>query len=216
MTQLRPPRPNESPVNLVGARYGSLLVIAPTAKKGGRVYWRVRCDCGIEVDKRWTSIRDGQRCGRCTPIAHGHSRRSGHSTEYGSWGAMVQRCTNSNNPDFLSYGGRGIAVCARWLSFEKFLADMGSKPTAKHEIERVNNNRGYHKGNCIWATRKRQTRNRRDTIRVMWRGKRMSLADACDLAGIPHSIVKQRLRLGWSDNLALRTPRLEYGQRRPK
>lgn len=216
MNQLRQPRPNESPRDLVGRRFGRLTVIAHAEKRRRRVYWRVKCDCGTEVDKQWASIRDGVRCGRCTPIIHGHAKRSGFSPEYRSWAAMVQRATNPNNPDADAYSGRGISVCDRWLDFEKFLADMGPKPTAKHEIERSDNDLGYTKENCIWETRGRQNRNRRNTHRIIWRGKSIALIDACESVGISYSIVKQRIKLGWNLDLAMSTPRLEYGQRKPK
>lgn len=76
---------------------------------------------------------------------------------------MIQRCGNARNPGFANYGGRGITVCERWLSFENFLADMGPRPTPAHSIDRIDNDRGYEPGNCRWATVTEQNRNRRST-----------------------------------------------------
>jgi hypothetical protein len=61
------------------------------------------------------------------------------------------------------YGGRGIAVeDPRWLQFENFLADMGEPPPGL-TLDRRDNERGYCKENCRWATRIEQRNNRRDS-----------------------------------------------------
>lgn len=151
-----------------------------------------------------------------TNLSHGHSRRGQQTPEYMSWKAMIQRCFNPKNQDYHSYGGAGITVCDRWRTFANFLADMGQKPTPTHEIERVKNDAGYHPENCVWATRYRQIINRGNTIHVTFRGQRIPLVEACASVGLTRSIVIQRIRLGWDIDLALTTPRLAYGQRKPR
>lgn len=82
--------------------------------------------------------------------------------EYFVWQQMKYRCLNSNNSAYKNYGGRGITVCDHWRhSFINFFADMGIRPTAKHTIERLDNNAGYHAATCVWATRQQQQRNTR-------------------------------------------------------
>lgn len=51
-------------------------------------------------------------------------------------------------------------MCERWKVFENFLADMGERPPGT-TLERVDNNKGYEPGNCVWATPKAQAANRR-------------------------------------------------------
>lgn len=75
---------------------------------------------------------------------------------------MRQRCNNPNSKVYVHYGGRGIKVCKRWQRFENFHQDMGDVPLGL-TLERVDNNKGYSAGNCVWATQQDQVRNKRDT-----------------------------------------------------
>ncbi len=73
---------------------------------------------------------------------------------------MKARCLNKNADRYKYYGARGITMCRRWLKFENFYADMGSRPYGK-SLDRINNNKGYSPANCRWATHTVQMRNRR-------------------------------------------------------
>jgi hypothetical protein len=78
-----------------------------------------------------------------------------------SWRKMIERCTNKNHTQFVDYGGRGITVSDRWRSsFCAFLEDMGRRPEGR-TLDRINNDRGYYKENCRWATPKQQAATRR-------------------------------------------------------
>lgn len=79
---------------------------------------------------------------------------------FNAWDAMIQRCSNPNNPKYRDYGGRGIQVCTEWRVFANFLKDMG-EPALGQSLDRRNNQLGYSKANCRWADASTQNLNKR-------------------------------------------------------
>lgn len=80
---------------------------------------------------------------------------------YKIWKGMLNRCHNKNTARYVDYGGRGIKVCKRWTKFESFRDDMLSGYDETKSIDRKNNNAGYNKRNCRWATIVEQNQNKR-------------------------------------------------------
>lgn len=81
--------------------------------------------------------------------------------EYNTWRGMKMRCTNPNHRYYPDYGGRGISFHKRWGNFAEFYKDMGPRPKG-HTLDRINVNKGYGPGNCVWADIVTQNRNRRN------------------------------------------------------
>lgn len=203
-------------------RFGRLTIVgdgaSPIDGRGKRQRTAIcSCDCGKEADIYVGNLRSGavQSCGclqaellAARATKHGDTRGARWSREYQCWAGMIQRCTNPNTKAFPGYGGRGISVCDEWrASFEQFLADMGRKPTIHHSIERIDNDGGYEPRNCRWADKRSQMRNRRSTRTINWQGREVCLQDAAEEAGLPQSTLFNRLRLGWSVERAMTTPK---------
>lgn len=197
--------------NLIGRVFGRLTVIEPTIFRtiGGNLIWKCRCTCGTETVVSSGRLTNGRTksCG-CLfreRTTHGACRRRAHTREYSSWAMMRDRCNNPRNRAYDSYGGRGIVVCARWDSFAAFLADMGPRPL-KHDLERIDNERGYSPDNCRWATRHEQMRNTRRNRMITFNGETLCLKDWAVRFGVPSYVIGYRLTRGWSVEEALTRP----------
>ena len=79
---------------------------------------------------------------------------------YRTWAGMKERCSNLNHMMYHRYGGRGIVVEERWLSFTNFIADVGDKPDKSLTLDRVDNDGNYGPDNFRWSTRREQQMNR--------------------------------------------------------
>ena len=92
-----------------------------------------------------------------------------------------------------------------FVFFANFLADMGEKP-AKHELDRIDNNKGYDPTNCRWVETKINANNRENNHSITFRGKAQNIKQwAADLK-CSHSALGYRLRSGWSVEEAFTTP----------
>lgn len=206
--------------NLVGRRFGRLLVVSlASERKGRQLCWVCACECGNEVTKPGPYLTSGdtlscgclwkERRGKSS-ITHGRTRRNTPSelrAEYRVFRAMHERCENQKNKRYHVYGGRGIKVCERWSSFENFAADMLPRPSRRHQLDRENTNGNYEKGNCRWVLPKQQQRNRTNNRIVEYEGRSMSLAELAEISGIPYSTLRFRIVIGrWSIERAARTP----------
>lgn len=110
---------------------------------------------------------------------------------------MIGRCYNKNNKRYHDYGGRGITVSEDWrLSKNNFLNDMGKRPTNKHSLDRIDNDKGYSKENCRWATIKQQSKNKRSTVNLVAFGKTKCIADWSRLLKISKGTIRYRLSIG--------------------
>jgi hypothetical protein len=123
-----------------------------------------------------------------------------------AWINMRQRCQNPNRPDYKHYGGRGISVYERWNNFNLFLKDMGLKPKGL-TLERIDNDKGYYKSNCKWATIKEQRNNNRRNHLITFGGKTFPMVKWAELTGLPYDTIRCRLKKkNWTIKESLTLP----------
>jgi hypothetical protein len=134
----------------------------------------------------------------------GNTRHAMYGTPtYRSWYSMLSRCRNPNTPCYAYYGGRGIRVHHRWNDFAAFFADMGERPDGT-TLDRINSDWNYEPGNCRWATRKEQSRNRAYTLKLTASGQTKTVSEWSEITGVKAATIQYRKRAGWSDEEAIR------------
>lgn len=179
----------------IGFKLNRLTLLAVIPKDGGALKGRWACECGSVVNLPIYKVvsnktkscgcfrREATRARGKKKTTHGKS----NIPEYHVYHAVLARCTKPTADAFYWYGQRGIKICERWLGhngFENFFSDMGPRPSKDYSIERLNNNGDYSPDNCVWATRREQSANRRNTIRMTILGKSMCQAEFARMLGV--------------------------------
>lgn len=197
---------------LTGQVFGHWTVLGDATPLHGNVMVLCRCTCGTERPVRRSRMIAGgsKHCGcqslkRATAAATKHNMS--HSKEYRAWMSIKSRTLNPNCAGYIDYGARGITICEEWRnSFDVFLRDMGPAPSKSHSIDRRNNNLGYSKENCRWATAKEQQRNRRVNVLITFAGATRSISEWEEMLGVHPGSLRDRFRNGWSIERAMTTP----------
>lgn len=199
-----------------GQKFGRLVVVdqyaLPTVN-GGRA-WICLCECGnytllpgYKIYKRLTRSCGCLQRDVAAERTTVHGNFATHRSEYIAWDVMIRRCHDPKHGAYYRYGARGITVCEEWRnSFDRFLQDMGPKPSPTHSIDRVDNSRGYEAKNCRWATKKEQAWNRKTNTLVTHAGQTKPVSQWAYEVNMPPECLRNRLYYGWSVEDALTFP----------
>lgn len=209
-------KPNGRQVtDITGNKYGRLTVVSLLPKKEGDKarYWHCMCECGNTTPVSSSKLTTGhtQSCGclqkERVALAHTtHGLKNKHPKEYGVWLTMRNRCRKPSVKCYGRYGGRGITVAPEWESFEVFIQDMGPRPSDEHSIERKDNDVGYSRENCFWATRVEQANNTRRNHFITIDGVTKTIAQWGRIFNISDKTVQTRIGRGMDAISALTTP----------
>lgn len=107
---------------------------------------------------------------------------------------------------FAHYGARGVTVCDRWReSFANFADDMAPRPDGM-TLDRIDNNLGYSKENCRWATGIEQANNKRNNRMITIGEETHTVAQWARIRGIKAANIHTRLAKGVLDVDAVMMP----------
>lgn len=192
-------------LDLTENKYGRLKALRRIENnKRNQAQWECVCECGNVVNVACGKLTSGytRSCG-CLQKDTVRKAKTTHglrcTNEYNSWSHIKRRCCDPFHIRYPDYGGRGITMCDEWRkSFKAFYDDMGPKPSPIHSVERRDNDKGYCKENCYWATRVEQANNTRSNVFFEHDGVSRTLAAWCRELNLNYSSVHGRLRKGFS------------------
>ena len=191
-------------------------------RNGSKYYCTCVCDCGNTKIVSVDSLKDNKstNCGciRANKLKILANEQQSQYKQYGSkrikireyriWADMKTRCLNENCRNYMNYGGRGIIVCDRWKSsYDNFIEDMGTSPSKKHSLDRINVDNNYEPSNCRWATRQEQMNNTRSNKFITARGITQTYAQWEVFLNFREGTIRQRKGYGWEDEECLQPVR---------
>ena len=201
-------------LQLVGKRFGKLLVVSPYGTKNGASMWLCKCDCGNTAIKKGAALKAGVGC-HCGCVKNEMLRKRfqthnlSRTRLYKIWNGMKNRCSNTNLREYKYYGGRGIKVCNEWKEdFMKFYDWAIANDYADElTIDRIDVDGDYSPSNCRWITNREQQFNKRNNVLLTHNGETKTLTEWCEEKHLAYQTLRGRIyRLGWSIDKAIETP----------
>lgn len=200
-------------IDLAGQRFERLRVLGRTPHRGTNTTWDCLCDCGNRTVVLGFHLR-GQRTRSCgclqreRALKHGHCSNGQRSREYRAWHNAKSRCYCPRADGFKNYGGRGVSVHPAWRNdFTAFLRDMGKCPEG-YTLDRIDVNGDYELGNCRWATRTEQARNRRSNRHLEHDGETLTITEWAIKLEMSQSTLAYRLKHGYTLAELIASPKM--------
>lgn len=146
----------------LGTQFGRLITISESYKPEGkhRRETRCRCECGNEISVYTTNLMTGKTksCGciaKDALVKFNTKHLLTSNPLYYIHKAMISRCNNPNDTQYMLYGGIGIKVCDRWcgeLGLVNFVADVSINYKKGLYLDRIDPSKDYCLENIRWST----------------------------------------------------------------
>lgn len=108
---------------------------------------------------------------------------------------------------------RGITICIEWInSFESFLSDIGTAPSPKHQLDRIDVNGNYEKSNCRWITHQENCLNTRANRFLTFNGITKTHTEWERELGLYRGAIYNRLYMGWQESDCLKPKGTKRGE----
>lgn len=186
-----------------GMRFGRVVL---TEKLDAR-RWACVCDCGATVRKDIGNLPRTNTCGHKCLFNPLRKHGGVGSKEYRTWKNIKTRCTNPSYVQAKDYSGRGVYMHPDWMgSYETFISHIGPAPSNAHTVDRLDNSKGYEPGNVAWVTRSENCNNKRNNVRITYKGETKTATQWARELNIKPSIILDRVRSGWTTEDTLNTP----------
>lgn len=146
------------------------LMYVKESDRAGRRRVVVECVCGDEFHVLLESLTKKNPTKSCGCLTSGiiAAQKTKHgkcdSEMYNRWCGMKTRCYDVNDKRYNRYGGRGILICDEWVNdfpaFNLWAISNGGVDGKRLQIDRIDNDKGYHPDNCRFITNAENSRNK--------------------------------------------------------
>lgn len=206
--------------DLVGQRFGRLVVEEYAFTRKNAAFWKCKCDCGNYVNVPTYSLRCGntKSCGCYRLEKQSETKEDSHKYSglytskhrprlYWTWLNMIRRCEDSKAPDYYRYGALGISVCEEWHDLPTFLEWANSHGWGEGlTIDRIDNSGNYCPENCRWADRYTQSNNKRNSVVLEFNSKKQTVANWARELNVSPNVLYSRIKAGWTIEDTLTKP----------
>lgn len=156
-----------------GQKWGDWEVVSADIKQyyNGAVYVLARCG-DIERYIPYTILKNRVKLSK----KH-HTGIADYAKLSSKWATMIRRCYDTRADGYHRYGGRGIEVSDEFKdrrTYCKYISNL-PKNTDQTQIDRIDNNGNYERGNLRWASPTENTNNRNISNLITYDGVEMSL-----------------------------------------
>jgi|ERR1700748_130697 len=197
-------------INLIGQRFGRLIVIEFIGRRKGHSIFKCQCDCDGFTETTSNNLRRGHTlsCGCLSnevlierSITHGLS----HHPLYNIWVGMRNRCYYHKHNRSKIYAGKGIIVCEEWKNDFKAFYDWAIANGWQQglTIDRMENSGNYTPKNCRFRTPQQQSRNRTTNVNLTYKGQTMILIEWAEKYNICYGTLRKRVKNGWNPHECL-------------